>query len=78
MLLTQRYGFEAQQTQLAGFYLAQKYWKSTGGLLMKYPPVISADNPSEQLAIMMEVNNPAGSFKLSDDFQSLIDGSKSR
>ena len=77
-LLSQRFGFEAQKTQLAGFYLARKFWKTTGGLLMKHPPVIYAENPTEQLAIVMEINNPAGRTKLSDDFQSLIDGSKTR
>lgn len=77
-LLTQRFEFKAQQSHLAGFYLAKNFWKTTGGLLMKNPPVIYTENPSQQLAIVMEMNNPSGKTKLSDDFQSLIDGSISR
>ena len=77
-LLTQRFEFKAQQTHLAGFYLAQNFWKSTGGLLMKNPPVIYSENFSQQLAIAMEINNPSGNTKLSNEFQELIDDSKAR
>lgn len=77
-LLEQRYGFKSQETLLAGFYLAKSWGTSKGGMLMKHPPVIQADNPCQQLAIVMEINNPDGSSKLSDDFQLLIDGSQNR
>ena len=77
-LLTQRFDFEAQETQLAGFYLAKNFWKTTGGLLMRHPTVIYTENPAQQLAIVMEINNPSGRTRLSNDFQSLIEGSRSR
>jgi hypothetical protein len=75
-LLQQKYGFESQSTQWAGFYLAKKRRALTGGLLMKHPAVIYAENTVQQMALVLEVNNPQGKFTLSNDFRSLIDGSR--
>ena len=74
-LLTQKYGFRPQQTHWAGFYIAQKKRTPTGGLLMQHPTVIQTDNPVQQIAIVLEINNPAGKSVLSRDFHSLIEGS---
>lgn len=76
-LLTQRYQFSPQQTHWAGFYIAQKRRTPTGGLLMQHPTVIQTDNPVQQVAIVLEINNPAGKSVLSQDFHSLIEGSLS-
>jgi len=76
-LLTQRYEFRPQQTHWAGFYIAQKRRTPTGGLLMQHPTVIQTDNPVQQVAIVLEINNPAGNSVLSPDFHSLIEGSLS-
>ena len=76
-LLTQRYQFRPQQTHWAGFYIAQKKRTPTGGLLMQHPTVIKTDNPVQQIAIVLEINNPAGNSVLSRDFHSLIEGSMS-
>ena len=75
--LTQRYDFKSQPTQWAGFHLAKKIRRETGGALMQHPTVIYRDNPIQQVAVVMEINDPKGSFALSDEFQSLIAGSKS-
>lgn len=74
-LLTQRYQFRPRQTHWAGFYIAQKKRTTTGGLLMQHPTVIQTDNPVQQVAIVLEINNPAGKSVLSQDFHSLIEGS---
>lgn len=76
-LLTQRYQFRPQQTHWAGFYIAQNKRTPTGGLLMQHPTVIQTDNPVQQIAIVLEINNPAGKSVLSRDFHSLIEGSLS-
>jgi len=76
-LLTQKDGFRPQQTHWAGFYVAQKNRSTTGGLLMKHPNVIHTDNPVQQVAIVMEINNPNSNYVLSKDFHSLIEGSLS-
>jgi len=76
-LLTQRYQFRPQQTHWAGFYIAQNKRTPTGGLLMQHPTVIQTDNPVQQVAIVLEINNPAGKSVLSPDFHSLIEGSMS-
>jgi hypothetical protein len=75
-LLVARHQFQSQPTQLAGFFIAENRRHPTGGLLMKNPPVLHAENPVQQLAIVMEMNNPASSFELSEEFQALIAGSK--
>ena len=76
-LLTQRYQFRPQQTHWAGFYIAGTKRKTTGGLLMQHPTVIQTDNPVQQVAIVLEINNPSGKSVLSHDFHSLIEGSLS-
>jgi len=57
----------AQPTHWAGLYLSKR-----SGLLMKHPAVIDKNNPVQQLALIMEINNPAGKTPLSNDFQSLL------
>jgi hypothetical protein len=75
-LLTQRYGFRPQPTHWAGFYLAESKRKPTGAILMQHPTVIYTENPVQQVAVVMEMNNPQSKFELSDDFRSLIIGSQ--
>lgn len=75
-LLTEKLDFKTQPTQLAGFYLAKSWGKPTGGLLMQDPTVIYAENPVQQVALVLEINNPRGKFSLSEEFQSLIEGSQ--
>ncbi len=68
-LLTSRYGLRAQPTHWAGAYVAQdKRGTPSSGLLMQHPAVIDRDNPVQQLALVMELNHPGGSFKLSEEF----------
>ena len=74
-LLTQKYNFKSQPTHTAGYYLAQTKRKPTGGLLIKHPAVIYTENPVQQVALVMEMNQPNGPFQLSSDFRSLIVGS---
>lgn len=74
--LTQRYEFRTQPTQWAGFYLAKKRRKETGGILMQHPAVIYRENRVQQIAVVLEINNPQGEFALSDEFRSLIAGSQ--
>ncbi len=75
-LLTLKYGFRPHQTHWAGFYIAEFNRQTTGGLLMKHPAVIYTENPVQQVAVVLEINNPNDRFILSDDFHSLIEGSK--
>lgn len=65
--LQQQHKFRAQPTHWAGLYLAKR-----GGLLMKHPAVIDKTNPVQQLALILEINNPRGKTPLSNDFQSLL------
>jgi hypothetical protein len=75
-LLTSSFAFQAHQTHWAGFYVAKgKQQKPTGGLLMKHPTVVYTENPIQQIALILEINNPNGPFGLSQDFHSLIEGS---
>jgi hypothetical protein len=74
-LLTSEFQFQQQPTSLAGFYLAKTRRKTTGGLLIKTPAVIDANNQLQQFAMVLEINRLDGNFELSEDFQALIDGS---
>lgn len=75
-LLTQKYGFQPQPTKWAGFYLGKKRRSPSGGLLMKHPTVINAQNPSQQIAMVLEINNPDGQYALSNRFLSLIEAAR--
>lgn len=56
----------AQPTHWAGVYLSRR-----SGLLMKRPAVLDKSNVVQQLALILELNNPRGKRTLSEDFQSL-------
>ena len=66
-ILQQQQQLRAQPTHWAGVYLSKR-----GGLLMKHPAVIDKSNAVQQLALILELNNPRGSRNLSNDFQSLL------
>jgi len=66
-LLGSQYGLKPQPTHWAGLYLSNR-----GGLLMQHPAVIDKANPMQQLALILEINNPKGRFSLSENFQSLL------
>ncbi len=75
-LLTEKFDFKTQPTPWAGFYQAKSWGRPVGGLLMKDPAVIYSQNPVQQVALMLEINNPRGKFSLSEEFQSFIKGSE--
>lgn len=75
-MLTDSFDFQQQPTQLAGYYLCSSWGRPKGGLLLKNPPVIYAENPIEQVALMLEINK-YGKYGLSSEFQALINGSSS-
>lgn len=74
-LLTSQYQFKPQPTTLAGFYLGETRRKTHGGIMLKSPPVIDANNPFQQYGIVMEMNRPEGQSELSDEYRRLIAGS---
>jgi hypothetical protein len=76
-LLTEKFDFKTQPTQWAGFYRSKNWGRPVGGLLMKDPAVIYSQNPVQQVALILEINNPRGKFSLSEEFQSFIKGSQS-
>jgi hypothetical protein len=71
-ILQQKFGFKAQPTHWAGFYLAQPQANTAkSGLLMQHPTVIRKDNPVQQMALILEINNPQSKLTLSEEFHSL-------
>ena len=66
-MLQRQVKIRAQPTHWAGLYLSKR-----SGLLMKHPAVIDKNNPVQQLALILEINNPQGKTPLSNDFQSLL------
>lgn len=71
-LLSEKYGFKQQPTQWAGLFTSQNRSGPTGVIAMKHPNVISADNPSQQIALMLEINNPKGRFLLTEEMKSVV------
>ena len=72
-LLTSQFGLKAQPTHWAGAYAAQNSRRvPTAGLLMQHPAVITRENPVQQVALVMELNHPEGSFQLSESFMNML------
>ena len=67
-LATQHFGLKSRPTHWAGLYLANFGGAQTGGLLMKDPDTIDRRNQVQRTAVIMEINQPAGGFKLSNEF----------
>ena len=72
-LLSSQYGLKQQPTHWAGLYLSRQ-----GGMLMQHPTVIDKSNPLQQLAIILELNNPKGRLSLSDDLRSFLPAATAR
>ena len=70
--MTSAYGFKNQPTSAAGLYIAQSRNRSTGALFMQHPKVIRNSNPTQQVAIMLEINNPNGPYQLSQDVAATV------
>lgn len=75
-MLTQKHGFKSQSSHLAGLFLRQSVWETTGALLLKHPTVIRQDNPVQQVAIVFEMNNPQSRFVISEEISTLIKGAQ--
>ena len=71
-LVTSEYSFKAQNTHMSGLYLAKPFFNLTGALLMQDAAVVQSNNPTQQVAISMEINNPNGSYILSHEFSSML------
>ncbi len=65
--LQQSHQLQPRPTHWAGLFLSKR-----SGLLMKHPAVIEKSNPVQQLALILEINNPRGNTPLSNDFRSLL------
>ena len=70
--MTSAYGFQNRPTNAAGLYVAQNRNRQTGVLYMQHPNVIRSSNPTQQVAIMLEVNNPNGPYQLSQEVASTV------
>jgi len=71
-LVTSGYGFKAQNTHMSGLYLAKPFLNITGALLMQDAAVVHSKNPTQQVAISMEINNPDGTYILSPEFATML------
>ena len=66
------YRFRRQPSSSAGLYLAQDRNRSTGVIYMQHPRVIRSNNPTQQVAIMLEVNNPNGPYQISQEVAATV------
>ena len=71
-LLTDKFGFKLEKSRLAGLYLARKFSGPASGLVLKDPTVIRADNPTQRVAMALELNNPKSWIGMSPSFQAIV------
>ena len=70
--LSANYNFQKQPTSGAGLYVAKSWRRTTGALYLQHPNVVSATNPTQQVAILLELNNPNGSLELTEEVASMV------
>ncbi len=76
-LLANDFDFKEQKTNWAGLYVAKKMWgQISGGMVMQHPNVIRSDDLTQQVAIVLEINNPDGQFDLSPEFRTYLHTAK--
>ena len=71
-LMTQTFDLRSQPTHFAGLYVSSNRRGPTGALIMRHPDVVRAENPNQQVAVVLEVNNPQGNFPLSQNMQQIL------
>ena len=75
-LLVDQFGFKQQGTMAAGLYVAQNWGSKKGVLILQDPNVIRSDNPTQQVAMVLEINNPKGKIVLSETVERMLDAAK--
>ena len=74
-IMKSSYPLESLPTQWAGAYEAKREGifqsSSFAGILLREPAVIRKQVPNEQLAIVLELNNPDGKLSLSNEYLNL-------
>lgn len=71
-LVTRYFDMELEPTRLAGLYTHRYLGKPVSVLRIAHDSVLRADRPNLQLSIVLEINNPRGSYKLSDAVGELL------
>lgn len=71
-IATKHFGLKQRPTHWAGLYVADFGGTKTGGLLMKDPDTIDRRNQVQRTAVIMEINQPSGGFKLSPEFEGFM------
>lgn len=71
-LMTQTFGLRSQPTHFAGLYVSSNRRGPTGALIMRHPDVVRAENPNQQVAVVLEVNNSQGNFPISQNMQQML------
>ena len=77
--LQEEYQFEPHPTRLAGLHVSKRgYWKKRqqGAIILKNPSIIRAENPVQQVAMILELNHPKGKLGLSESFASKVAAAK--
>jgi hypothetical protein len=75
-LVQQQYGLQPAPSLSAALYVTM--WNSTprSALLVAHPSVIDAGTPHLRYNVKLEINLPSAPYKMSDEFQKLLDHEK--
>ena len=71
-LATGHFGLKPRPTHWTGLYVANFGGSPTAALLLKDPNTIDRRNQVQRTAIIMEINQPAGEFKLSNEVAGFV------
>lgn len=71
-LMSKTFDLRSQPTHFAGLYVSSNRRGPTGAMIMRHPDVVRSENPNQQVAVVLEVNNPQGSFPISQNMQQML------
>jgi hypothetical protein len=69
---TEKFRLEKQPSSAIGVFVNKSWSKMLGALILQNPPIARHDNPNQNIAVFLEVNNPQVSVPISPQMQAAV------
>lgn len=75
-LMTNQFGMQAHPTHAAGLYTRDYHGRPVSALRVINASVVRADQPNQQLQVMIELNSNQGRYQMSQRFQRILEADR--
>lgn len=72
-VMTNHFGLKAQETSAAGLYTRDYHGRPVSALRVLNASVVRADQPNQQLQVMIELNGTQGRYQMSERFRRILE-----